>query len=101
MSRWWKWWDHRRDVRSELSHFRRKILTTSADENLSLVLAELRQFLICNDRLLESPNIKRFFSDWLNDPQLELTGEHSRLGFSDVFVNGALLKNDAENGLVP
>jgi hypothetical protein len=101
MSRLWIWWDHKRAVRSELSHFRRRILNTSADEKLSPLLADLRQFLLRNDRLLESPNIKRFFSDWLNDPQLELTGEHSKLGFSDAFVNGAQLKNDAENGLVP
>jgi hypothetical protein len=100
MSRWWKWWDHRRDVRSELSHFRRLILNTTAYDKVSPLLANLRAFLLRNDNLLERPKVKRFFSDWLNDPSLEETGQHSKFGFSDGLQNWAVLRNDAENYLV-
>jgi hypothetical protein len=70
--------ERRKELGRMKERFENQIFDTSSPSALSKVLQDLKDFLLDNPKLLQDPQVKEFYEEWLRDPGLD-NGLHSAL----------------------
>jgi hypothetical protein len=78
-SRFWIWWDRKRDLKAEIRRLRLQFEHTESKSALSASLSEMKAFMVQNESTFERKHLKAFFDIWLTDPSLDSEGMHIKL----------------------